>query len=69
MLQTSVFPATQYVTALYIVAIEAAFAAPREPVERIKTGEPAHIRERPVKLLVAYALEKDKPLPTSVLPK
>jgi quercetin dioxygenase-like cupin family protein len=100
MLQTSVFPGGQYVTALYIVDIDAgASAAPHthpgletlyilegeltlsvagQPDRQLKPGDSAQIPPetvhsgtpagKPVKVLVTYVLEKDKPLAT-IVPK
>jgi quercetin dioxygenase-like cupin family protein len=94
MLQTTAFPGSQYVTALYTVDIEAGAAIPRhthpgvetayvlegefdlsiegQDVKHVKAGDsfqiPASVVHsaappaKPVKLLVTYVVEKDKPL-------
>ncbi len=98
LLQSNQFPGTQYVTALYIVDIEAGATIPRhthpgvetayvlegeldlavegQDVKHAKAGDsfqiPAGVvhsgapSAKPVKLLVTYVVEKDKPLSTIV---
>jgi quercetin dioxygenase-like cupin family protein len=99
MLQTTVFPGSQYVTALYTVDIDAGASISRhthpgvettyvlegefdlsiegQDVKHVKAGDsfqiPAGIVHsaappaKPVKLLVTYVVEKDKPL-TAIVP-
>jgi quercetin dioxygenase-like cupin family protein len=94
MLQTTPFPGTQYITALYTVDIDAGATVPKhthpgletlfvlegeadlaiegEPVKHLKPGDSAQIPigivhsvpapAKPVKILVTYVVEKDKPL-------
>ncbi len=99
-LQTTVFPGSQYITALYVVDIGAGAAIPRhthpgletlyvlegefdyliegQPARHLKTGDSAQIPigivhsvptvAKPVKVLVTYVVEKDKPL-TAIVPQ
>jgi len=91
MLQTTAFPGTQYITALYTVDIDAGAAIPTHTHPGLETlyvleGEldlaqaPRHLKPgdsaqipmgtvhsasppaKPVKILVTYVVEKDKPL-------
>jgi len=98
MLQTTVFPGSQYITALYTVDIEPGAAVPRhthpgvetafvlegeinltiegQETKHLKAGDSVQIpagavhaadpSPKPVKLLVSYVVEKDKPLATIV---
>jgi quercetin dioxygenase-like cupin family protein len=101
LLQTTAFPGTQYVTALYIIDIDAGGLVPRhthpgletlyilegemdllvedQPDKHMKPGDSGQIPAgavhtvappaKPVKLLVTYVVEKDKPLVAIVPPK
>lgn len=101
MLRTTVFPGSEYVTALYTVDIDAGATIPKhthpgvetayvldgeldlvvegQEIKHLKTGDsfqiPAGVvhsaapAAKPIKLLVTYVVEKDKPLTAIVQPK